>query len=265
MAEAAPRRLERPDGHHIAYHDVPGSAPGVLFLGGFMSDMTGTKALALDAFCRRRGQAFTRFDYLGHGASSGRFEDGTIGRWRDDAVAVLDHMAPGPRILVGSSMGGWIMLLAALARPERVRAMVGLAAAPDFTEDLLWSAFDEATRERLMREGVVTVPSDYDDGDYPITRALIEDGRRHLVMRGPIPLTCPTRLIQGMRDADVPWRTALDLAAALESADVETTLVKNGDHRLSEAADLDCLFATIDALRGHDHRSAPTSAASPAR
>jgi len=242
------RRLPRPDGHSIAYCASPGKGPGVMFCGGFMSDMTGTKALALDAFCRGPGVAFVRFDYLGHGASSGRFADGTIGRWAEDAIAVLDAVTEGPQIVVGSSMGGWIMLLVALARPERVAGLLGLAAAPDFTEDLLWATFDPATRDRLRREGVVHAPSDYGE-PYPITRTLIEEGRRHLLLRETIAIDCPVRLIQGMADADVPWRTALRLAERLRTPDVETTLVKASDHRLSEPADLDRLIRTLVALR----------------
>ncbi|MFQ5785488.1 MAG: alpha/beta fold hydrolase [Alphaproteobacteria bacterium] len=245
---AAPRRLERADGHTIAYHATAGARPGIVFLGGFMSDMTGTKAMALEAFCRTRGRAFLRFDYLGHGASSGDFEDGTIGRWADDAIAVIDAATEGPLVLVGSSMGGWIMLLTALARPERVKGLIGLAAAPDFTEYLLWDDFGPETRETLLRDGVVHLPSDYGDEPYPITRALIEDGRSHLLLPDVIALACPVRLIQGMKDADVPWRTALRLAERLASDDVEVTLVKDGDHRLSEPADLNRLCRTVAAL-----------------
>ncbi len=245
IAEAAPRRLERPDGHTIAYHWTPGKAPGVVFVGGFMSDMTGTKATALDAYCRAEGRAYTRFDYLGHGASSGEFAQGTISRWADDAIAVIDAATQGPLVLVGSSMGGWIMLLAALARSARVCGLVGIAAAPDFTEDLFWNTFDEEARETLMRDGVVQRPSDYGDEPYTITRELIEDGRQHLVLRSPIPLTCPVRLLHGLEDADVPWRTALSLAETLESDDVEVTLVKRGTHTLSEPADLERLWRAV--------------------
>ncbi len=210
-----------------------------------MSDMTGTKATALDAYCRAEGRAYTRFDYLGHGASSGDFAQGTIGRWADDAIAVIDAATQGPLVLVGSSMGGWIMLLAALARSARVCGLVGIAAAPDFTEDLFWNTFDEEARETLMRDGVVQRPSDYADEPYTITRELIEDGRQHLVLRRPIPLTCPVRLLHGLEDADVPWRTALSLAETLESDDVEVTLVKRGTHTLSEPADLERLWRAV--------------------
>ncbi len=242
---AEPSRLERPDGHTIAYRAASGKLPGVVFLGGFMSDMSGTKAAALDDFCRREGRAYVRFDYLGHGASSGRFVDGAIGRWADDAVAVIDAATEGPQVLVGSSMGGWLMLLAALERPRRVCGLVGRAAAADFTEDLWRDTFDDAQREALMRDGVVDLPSDSGDEPYPITRELIEDGRKHLLLRAPIPIACPVRLIHGMADADVPWRTSLALAEKLESDDVEVSLVKDGGHRLSEPQDLDRLRRTV--------------------
>ena len=243
-----PRFLTRPDGETLAYHSIAGRAPGIIFLGGFMSDMSGTKATTLEAFARRRGQAFLRFDYQGHGESSGRFEDGSIGRWSEDAIAALDELTEGPQVLVGSSMGGWIMLLTALARPERIAGLLGIAAAPDFTEDLMWAAYSAEIRATIETEGVYHEPTDYSETPYPITKHLIEDGRRHLLLRAPIPLTCPARLLQGMRDEDVPWQTALRLAEALESEDVEMTLVKAGDHRLSEPADLQRLEATLQRL-----------------
>ncbi len=245
---AEPARLVREGAPALAYRRSPGEPPWTVFLGGFMSDMTGTKATALEAFCRAEGRAFLRFDYRGHGASEGAFTDGTIGAWVEDALAVLDGLTEGPVALVGSSMGGWIMLHVALARPERVAALVGLAAAPDFTERLVNEEFDAATRAALMRDGLVEVPSDYDETPYPITRALIEDGRRRLLLGAPIPVHCPVRLIQGMRDRDVPWRTALALADRLESDDVEVTLVKAGDHRLSTEPDLARLRRTLKAL-----------------
>jgi pimeloyl-ACP methyl ester carboxylesterase len=222
--------------------------PGLVFLGGFVSDMTGTKALALEAFAQGRGQAFLRFDYQGHGRSSGRFEDGTIGRWAEDAVAVLDQLTEGPQILVGSSMGAWIMVLAALARAKRVVALVGIASAPDFTEDLLMARYPQELRERLERDGVVDVPSDYAEEPYRISRTLIDEARRHLVLRAPIPITCPVRLIHGTADLDVPWQTSLKLSQQLQSVDVELTLVKHGDHRLSTPRDLSRIGITIHQL-----------------
>ena len=243
-----PSAIERPGGHKLAYSATPGSAPGVIFLGGFFSDMTGTKAVALEDHCRARGWAYLRFDYFGHGRSSGAFEDGTIGRWAEDAVAVLDQLTEGPQILVGSSMGGWIMLLCALARPQRVAGLLGAAAAPDFTETLIWRDFDDAQRATLRRDGVVYLPSDHDDRPYPISRALIEEARDHLLLGGPIALKCPVRLLHGMADRDVPWRTALELADRLVSDDVEVTLIKGGGHRLSEPPDLDRLRRALDGL-----------------
>jgi pimeloyl-ACP methyl ester carboxylesterase len=210
--------------------------------------MTGTKALFLEEYCRRRGQAYLRFDYFGHGGSSGDVAAGTIGRWRDDAVAVIDSLTEGPQILVGSSMGGWIMLLAALARPERVAALVGIAAASDFTEELLWPRLNPEQRRAIEEQGAVALPSDYDPAGYLYTRALIEDGRRHLLLRGPIPLDVPVRLLHGLADASVPWQLSLRLAERLTSRDVAVTLVKGGDHRLSSEPDLARLAQTLDAL-----------------
>ena len=246
--EPKPGILTREDGATIAYHRHAGKSPGIVFLGGFMSDMTGTKARRLDAFCAARGQAYLRFDYFGHGASSGAFAEATVGRWREDALAVLDRLTQGPQILVGSSIGGWIMLLAALARPERVAALVGIAAAPDATEALMWANFPPQIRERILRDGAARLPSSYSEEGYLITRKLIEDGRRHLLMGGAIPLACPVRLLHGMRDGDVPWRTSLALAEKLAGADVQVTLVKDGDHRLSSESDLALLERTVAAL-----------------
>ncbi|MDP6803991.1 MAG: alpha/beta hydrolase [Rhodospirillales bacterium] len=242
-----PQTLTRRGGATIAYRSSPGKTPGVVCLGGFRSDMTGEKALGIEAFCRARGQAFVRFDYTGHGESAGAFTDGTIGRWADDAVAVLDELTEGPQILVGSSMGGWIMLLAALARPGRVAALVGTAAAPDFTEDLIAASFTGAQWDTLARDGVVHLDSEFGDA-VPITAALLEDGRRRLLLREPIQLGVPVRLIHGTADADVPWQTSLRLADALRASDVEVILVKDGDHRLSEADDVARLCAVLERL-----------------
>jgi pimeloyl-ACP methyl ester carboxylesterase len=240
--------LARPDGATIAYRRLPGTAPGIVFLGGFRSDMTGTKALFLEEYCRRRGQAYVRFDYLGHGTSSGDVAEGAVSRWRDDAVAVIDSLTEGPQILVGSSMGGWIMLLAALARPERVAALVGIAAAPDFTEELLWPRLNPEQRRAIEEQGALTLPSGYDPAGYLYTRALIEDGRRHLLLGGPIPLDLPVRLLHGLADASVPWQLSLRLAERLTSRDAAVTLVKGGDHRLSSEPDLARLAQTLDGL-----------------
>jgi pimeloyl-ACP methyl ester carboxylesterase len=245
---ADPEILARPGGATIAYHRLTGGAPGIVFLGGYRSDMGGTKALFLQDYCRRRARAYVRFDYYGHGASSGDFALGTVGRWRDDAISVIDSLTTGPQILVGSSMSGWVMLLAALARPERVAALVGIAGAPDFTEELLWPRLTPAQRETLMQEGRVVLPSDFDPGGYLYTRALIEDGRRHLLLGGPIALDMPVRLLHGMRDESVPWRLSLRLAEQLAGRDVAVTLVKDGDHRLSTPAELALLAQTLDSL-----------------
>jgi pimeloyl-ACP methyl ester carboxylesterase len=247
---ASPRHsiVTREDGATIAYVATAGKGPGVVFLGGFMSDMTGTKATALEAFCRARGQAFLRFDYFAHGASSGAFADATIGRWRDDALCVLDRLTLGPQILVGSSLGGWLMLLTALARPDRIAALVGIAAAPDFTEDLMWPKLSPAQRAAMLRDGSITVPSAYDPGGYVLSRGLIEEGREHLVLRGALKLACPVRLLHGLRDPDVPWQTSRRVAERLESSDVTVTLVPDGDHRLSSEADLARLNSVIGAL-----------------
>lgn len=245
-----PRILPRADGATIAYHAHTGKSPGVVFCGGFNSDMTGTKAVALDTHCREMGRAFVRFDYFGHGSSSGEFADGTIGRWKDDAIAVLDEITDGPQIVVGSSMGGWIMLLAALARPGRVAGLLGIAPAPDFTEDLMWEHFDDEVREVLHRDGNYLEPSDYGDEPNTITMKLIEEGRNHLLLRTPLKLTCPLRIIQGMADPDVPWRHALKIGEAYEGEDVAITYIKSGDHRLSEPADIARLLRTVDELTG---------------
>ena len=240
--------LQRPDGATIAYHAISGKSPGVIFLGGFMSDMTGTKALALENSCVAAGRAFVRFDYLGHGQSSGDFVEGTIGRWRDDALAVLDELTEGPQVLVGSSMGGWIMFLAALARPQRVGGLVGVAPAPDFTRHLMWDGFDDDIRATLKRDGVYLEPSEYGDEPYKITLQLIEEGDNHMILEGGIDLDCPVRILHGMKDPDVPWQHALTIVDALASTDVVLSLAKDGDHRLSEPDDIDRLITTVETL-----------------
>ena len=239
--------LDRGDGVALAWARVPGRAPTVVFLPGFRSDMTGAKALDVASWCEAAGQACLRLDYSGHGASGGTFTDGTIGVWTTDALHLIDTLTEGPLLLMGSSMGGWIMLLLALARPDRVIGLIGMAAAPDFTEDMMWQAMLPAERTRLMTEGVLHAPSEY-GVDLPITRALIEDGRRHLVLGAPIKLACPVRLLQGQADPDVPWETALRLAARLEAEDVRVILIKDGDHRLSRPGDLLLLRETLAAL-----------------
>jgi pimeloyl-ACP methyl ester carboxylesterase len=249
LSTAAPSILSASDAARpsIAYRRSTGKPPGIVFLGGFASDMTGTKATRLEEWARDLGHAYIRFDYRGHGESPGRFADATIGACRDDALAVLDNLTQGPQILVGSSMGGWIALLVALARPERMAGVVGLAAAPDFTENLIWTRLDQSRRAALLRDGVFHEPSQYGP-PLEITRALIEDGRNHLLLRDPITIQAPVRLLHGMCDPDVPWQTALKTAERLATPDVRVTLIKDGDHRLSRDQDLDLIEQTIEDL-----------------
>lgn len=248
IESSPPKYLVAADGARIAYHQTAGRGPGVVFLTGFRSDMTGQKALRLEEFCRAHGQAFLRFDYSGHGASSGAFTEGTIGRWAADAIRVVESVTMGPQVLVGSSLGGWIMLLAARALGGRVAGLLGIAAAPDFTEDLIPPILSPSEREILARDGIIRLFSPYDPEPTPVTRLLLEEGRQHLLLRDEIPLTVPVRLIHGMNDADVPWRTSLRLAERLRSTDIEITLVKDGDHRLSRPEDLERLCDVLERL-----------------
>jgi pimeloyl-ACP methyl ester carboxylesterase len=237
--------LDRLDGARLAWRKVEGDGPAVVWLGGFKSDMTGTKAEALAEWAEERGRAYVRFDYFGHGASDGDFSEGTISRWREDALAILDTLATGDVVLVGSSMGGWIACLAAMAAPARVKAMVLVAPAPDFTEKLMEPEIPPEGRAALAADGVWMRPSEYGD-PYPITRRLLEDGARWSILDGqPIPIEVPVRILQGGQDPDVPWRHALELAHALKSEDVVFTLVKDGDHRLSRPQDIDRLVAAV--------------------
>jgi len=237
--------IERASGG-IAYRCQPGDGPLVVFLPGYMSDMTGSKAEALDAWAAATGRAYLRLDYSGCGASGGDFDQGSIGRWAADALAVIDAVTDGPVVLVGSSMGGWIALRIALARPAQVAGLVGIAAAPDFTE---WGLpLDDADRAALAAQGFVVRPSAYGDTPYRYTAAFLNDAPAQLVLGSEIAVECPVRLLHGQADADVPWSVALDLAARLRSADVQVTLVKDGDHRLSRPADLALLTRTLDDL-----------------
>jgi len=245
---ASPQYLDIPDAVRIAYHRSEGKGPCLVFLPGFRSDMTGSKALALEALAKSRGQAFLRFDYTGHGASSGAFTDGSIGDWSRDAIGAIEALTDGPLVLVGSSMGGWIMLLVARALASRIAGLVGIAAAPDFTEALMWKNMAPAQRAELEDKGVIYQPSDYDPEPTPITMKMIEDGRKHLVLDRAIALDCPVRLIHGQRDPDVPWAWSQRIADALTSEDVEVTFVKAGDHRLSQPPDLRRLVLVVDAL-----------------
>lgn len=238
--------LEGPNGR-LAYRRLAGAGPGVMWLGGFASDMTGTKANHLADWAARSGRAFVRFDYSGHGLSAGRFRDGAIGAWLDDALGVLDTLTEGPQILVGSSMGGWIASLMTLRRKDRVAGLVLIAPAPDFTEELIWKGLSKADRKRLTRDGRIEEPSPY-GGTTIVTLRLVEDGRDHLLMGGPVDIGCPVRILQGMKDADVPYAHALRFADLLASRDVELTLVKDGDHRLSNEPDLRRLEETVERL-----------------
>jgi len=238
--------VEGPNGR-LAARRIKGRGPGIFWLGGFASDMTGTKAEFLARWAEAERRAFLRFDYSGHGGSEGRFEDGTIGAWTEDALAVFDACAEGPQILVGSSMGGWIAALLALRRPERVSAAVFIAPAPDFTEELIWKSLSDGDRERLLRDGRIEAPSPY-GGTTLITRRLVEEGRRHLLLGAPISIYCPVRILQGMADMDVPFMHAIRFAGLLASPDVAATLIKAGDHRLSGPADLERLRRTVESL-----------------
>lgn len=227
--------VTRADGVRLACRHRPGRGPAIVFLPGYMSDMTGGKASALDAWAAAEGRAMLRLDYSGCGESGGAFEAGTLDIWRDDVLAVIDAVAgDGPVVLVGSSMGGWLMLLVALARPGRVAALIGIAAAPDFTE---WG-YSDAEKRQLAQEGRIAVPSIYGGADYVTTAGFWRSGTANRSLEGAIPIRCPVRLLHGQQDADVPFDISLRLAAALESGDVDLLLIKDGDHRLSRPADI---------------------------
>jgi pimeloyl-ACP methyl ester carboxylesterase len=245
--DTKPNFLAREDGTRIAYHHTPGGAPGVIFCGGFMSDMTGTKALALEEACQKSGRSYTRFDYRGHGQSGAAFESGTIGLWAGDAQAVLDKITHGPQIIVGSSMGGWIMLLLARARPDRIAGLIGIAPAPDFVLRM-WDQFSDEIKATLKRDGVYYAPSEYSEKPYAITLQLIEDGRQHLVLQEPLSVDYPVRILHGMADPDVPWRQSLTIVERLQGDDIVVTFSKNGNHRLSEPDDIARLIDAVETL-----------------
>ena len=248
--EGRVQRLPRPDGNTVAYARTDGRTPTVVFLGGFRSDMTGTKALALEAWAQKAGRAFLRFDYLGHGQSSGHFEDGTIGRWLDDSLAAIDSLTSGKLVLVGSSMGGWLSLLVARARADRLAGLVLIAAAPDFTERMLLKGLSPEDRARLERDGRLERPSQYSPEPSVFTWKLIEEGRNHLLLDRRLALPCPVRLLHGQSDPDVPWEYSLQIARHLEAPEVITTFIKGGDHRLSTPTDIARLVATVEELTG---------------
>ncbi|SHE99469.1 Pimeloyl-ACP methyl ester carboxylesterase [Ruegeria intermedia] len=242
---AATTFLDTPQGRRLAYHKSEGAGPTVVFLGGLKSDMEGTKAVHLEDWARARGQAFLRFDYSGHGESSGRFEDGCIGDWHEDTVAAVSTLTKGPLIVVGSSMGGWQALLLARAMPERIAGMVTIAAAPDFTEDGYWASFTDEQKEALETVGHVELPSDYME-PYIITKRMIEDGRTRLVLRSPLNLPFPVRFLQGTADTAVSVDTAVRLLDHASGPDMRLLLVKDADHRFSDGA---CLGLIEDAVR----------------
>lgn len=252
----------------IAYRQGTGGSRrvGLMWLGGFHSNMTGEKATALHEAAAAARRAFVRFDYSGHGESEGRFEEGTISVWRENALEVLDRLTEGPQVLVGSSMGGWIALLCALARPERVQGLILLAPAPDFTEKLMWARFGEAEKRQIQEKGFWTRPSAYDVEGYPITRALIEDGARWSILDQPISFDGPVRIFHGALDADVPSEHSRRLVEALTSQDISWTLVKDGDHRLSREQDIQRMSRETLALADQlEDRSASRHAKSPSR
>jgi len=239
-----------PAARSIAVRVRGGKGPGLFWLGGFKSDMKGTKAEALDRWAATQGRACTRFDYSGHGESGGDFTDGTIGRWLEESVAVFTQACRGPQIVVGSSMGGWLALLLARALRQKkdapkIAGMVLIAPAVDFTEELMWKQFPDAIRQEIETKGLWTRPSDYAEGGYPITKRLIEDGRRHLLLDGVIETGCPVRILQGVQDPDVPWQHAAELVSRFARDDVVFTLIKDGDHRLSRPEDIERLIAAV--------------------
>lgn len=241
--------IDGPSGK-IAYRRIAGRGPGLVWFGGFKSDMTGTKAEHLSRWALESGRAFLRFDYSGHGASDGRFEDGTISAWLADALAAFDRLTTDPQVLVGSSMGGWIAALIALRRPARVAGAVFIAPAPDFTEALVWDQLTGPERDQILTQGRLVEHSPYSPEPSIITRALIEDGRSHLILGGPIAITAPVRIVQGMADPDVPWRHAVAFAERIEAKDLDVTLIKAGDHRLSKPQELAAIVSAIGAVLG---------------
>jgi len=245
--------LTTPQGRHIAYHQTQGRGPGVVFLGGFRSDMAGSKALHLQSWAEATGRAFLRFDYSGHGLSRGAFEDGAISDWREDAAAVIHTLTKGPQVLVGSSMGGWIALLLARDMGARVAGVVGIAAAPDFTQRMWEQAFSKQDRAALLATGRVLMPSAHTDAPYVISRRLIEDGQRNLVLDRSLLLPMPVRLLQGTADSDVPAEVALALLDHCECADLRLTLVKNADHRFSSPDCLALITGTVEDVLAHLH------------
>lgn len=248
--------LDVDGGGRIAYAYSRGDSPTVVFLSGYASDMSGTKARFLETHCRQRKLAYLRFDYQGHGASSGKFEEGSIGLWSANARSVIEAVTAGPLLLVGSSMGAWIMLLTALTLRQRVAGLLGIASAPDFSEDLIRPALTPVQLAKLECDGVLTLPSRYSESPQVVSARFLDDGRDHLLLKKSIALDCPIRLVHGLEDPDVPWKTSLCLAERLQSRDVQLTLVKGGDHRLSSHDQLDHIAAVLDDLINRIKRNA---------
>lgn len=243
---ATPEFLTLPEGQ-LAYQRSRGKAnsPGILFLGGFASDMTGTKATYIAGLCAETGNSCLRFDYSGHGATGGDFKQGTIGGWFRECCAVFEKCTEGPQIIIGSSMGGWLALLLARKYPDRVKALIGIAAAPDFTEDLMWLRMSADQKKEIQENGFILDPTAPPGEQAPITLRLIEEARQHLLLSKKIEISCPVRLLQGTSDSEVPWQHALRILENITTDDVRLTLVKDGDHRLSKPADLELLGQTV--------------------
>lgn len=240
--------LNRPHDEKLAYCASRGQGPGIIFLNGFMSDMQGTKATTFEVHCQKKGYAYLRFDYFGHGQSTGDFKKGTIGRWLDDVLAVIDQLTMGPQILVGSSMGGWLMLLAALKRPDRIKGLVGIATGADFTEDYILKQATPEMHAAWESQGYFTHRVG-DDFDYIVTKDLIAEGKNHLLLRKPIPYHGVVHLVHGMQDHDVPYENSLKIATLLETKEVNMTFVKKGGHRLSEPHELQLIIDAIEGVR----------------
>lgn len=233
------------DGKNLAYHKTEGKSPGVIFLGGFRSDMTGTKATYLEKVCQSLNRAFLRFDYSGHGQSDGKFEESGIGQWKQDALDVIDHLTQGPQILVGSSMGGWLMILAALARKERIAGLMGIAAAPDFVDPLVLESLNNEQREDLKNKGICYLKEEESGKTYPLTKKMVQDAKANEILKKPLLLDCPILLVHGLEDKDVPWEYSKRLLDHCTSQNITLTLIKNGDHRLSKEHELKILAQTL--------------------
>lgn len=242
------QRLQRPDGETLAFRRREGEGPTVVWIGGFRSDMEGTKALALDAAARARGWRYVRYDHFAHGRSSGDWRSATIGRWREDAIALIDSLE-GPVVPVGSSMGGWVALLLALARPERLTGLVLVNPAPDFTDRLMWPGLADHQRQAILRDGEILITGE-GLGDYVLTRRMFEEARKWLLLDATVPVAAPVHILQGRADDVVPWSHAATLVERLTGGDVRLDLIEGGDHRLSAPADLDRLVGAVERMRG---------------